>query len=251
MNIVPSNQQSEQSPFDAIRHEDEQGNEYWTATELLALLGYKTWKRQKETVERAIISCQNNKADSALHFVEVVQMAQIGDSEAYREVIRDYKLSRYGAYLTAMNGDPRKPKVAAAQSYFAVKTHESETQIPALLQHIQSQGQQLAELKQDMATIKAVLARVLPTETPEADKPHLVVLPPKPEPPKSSLTVEERLFLSDPWKARKDPNWFVKSGFARAAAENKQYEKDVEAWKEECRRIVAQARVKGDCQIIS
>ncbi|NEP58447.1 MAG: hypothetical protein F6K31_15765 [Symploca sp. SIO2G7] len=127
MNIVPNNQQSEQSPFEAIRHKDEQGHEFWLATELLALLEYKTWKRQKETVERAIISCQNNKADGTLHFVEVVQMAQIGDSAAYRKVVRDYRLSRYGAYLTAMNGDPRKTKVAAAQGYFAVKTHEAET----------------------------------------------------------------------------------------------------------------------------
>lgn len=37
---------------------------------------------------------------------------------AKREV-EDYHLTRYGAYLTVMNGDPNKPEIAAAQHYFA------------------------------------------------------------------------------------------------------------------------------------
>jgi DNA-damage-inducible protein D len=31
----------------------------------------------------------------------------------------DYLVTRYAAYLIAMNGDPRKPEVAAAQHYFS------------------------------------------------------------------------------------------------------------------------------------
>jgi len=32
------------SPFDAIRHADEYGNEYWSARELYKILGYTEWR---------------------------------------------------------------------------------------------------------------------------------------------------------------------------------------------------------------
>jgi hypothetical protein len=139
---------NDQSPFDSIRRFDERGKEYWFATELLTLLGYKSWKRQKETVERAILSATNSGQDTDLHFDTVVQMARIGDSNAFREVVRDFKLTRYASYLTAQNGDPRKPEIAAAQSYFAIKTREAEIIIP-------QQSAQLKELELRLALAEA------------------------------------------------------------------------------------------------
>lgn len=131
--LILAAQSNSNSPFDGIRRIDENGTEYWLATELLTILGYKSKKRQLETVERAIVSCLNQGLERLDHFAEVVQMAQIGGSSAERPVLTDYKLTRLACYLTAMNGDPRKPEVAAAQSYFALKTREAETTVPTRL----------------------------------------------------------------------------------------------------------------------
>ena len=51
-------------------------------------------------------------------------MVEIG-SRAKRSV-QDYYLSRLACYLIAMNGDSRKPEIAAAQNYFAVATRAHE-----------------------------------------------------------------------------------------------------------------------------
>lgn len=113
------------SPFDQIRHEDEQG-EHWTARELMVPLGYDQWRRFEDAVERARRSAENVGANVTRHFFKIVDIdgADKINDLGYRQ--RDYRLTRYAAYLIAMNGDPRKKEIAEAQTYFAVKAREAE-----------------------------------------------------------------------------------------------------------------------------
>ncbi|MGL4947081.1 MAG: BRO family protein [Cetobacterium sp.] len=117
---------SNQSPFDSIRREDADG-EYWLARELMPLLGYLKWERFNDTVKRASKACENSQNVVAEHFFPIA-----GINPNSKKPYFDWRLSRYACYLIAMNGDPDKLEVAAAQSYFAIKTREAEVAIPAL-----------------------------------------------------------------------------------------------------------------------
>ena len=110
--------------FEDIKHLDEQGNEYWTARELIPVLEYNEYRFFKKVIDKAIDACKSSNIKASDHFVHVHDMVALG-SGAERK-IEDFHLSRYACYLIAMNGDPRKRAVALAQTYFAVKTRQQE-----------------------------------------------------------------------------------------------------------------------------
>lgn len=112
------------SPFDAIRHIDEQGNEYWSARELYKLLGYSRWEKFQKSIEEAQVACDNSKQVVSDHFHLKVKMVGIG-SKAKRPT-EDYHLTRYACYLIVQNADPSKPIVALGQTYFAYQTRRQE-----------------------------------------------------------------------------------------------------------------------------
>jgi len=114
---------SASSPFDRIRHVDPEG-EYWLAREMPAHLGYSRWEYMDKVIGRAKSACRNNGHAIEDHFREVPKLVEAG-SGAIRSLV-DCRLSRYACYLVAMNGDPDKPEVAAAQSYFVVMTRAAE-----------------------------------------------------------------------------------------------------------------------------
>lgn len=120
------------SPFDAIRHLTSAGREYWSARELMPLLGYDSWRRFADAVGRAKIAARNSGYEVTWHFASAVKLA--GDRpQGGGNAAENYHLSRYACYLVALNGDPRKPEIAAAQTYFVIKTREAEVvqhQIP-------------------------------------------------------------------------------------------------------------------------
>jgi hypothetical protein len=84
----------------------------------MPLLVYKQWERFDDALDRAKAPCQNSGKQITDHVLHAQQMIHLGKG-AVREVV-EYHLSRFGAYLVAMNGDPREPEIAAAQQYFAV-----------------------------------------------------------------------------------------------------------------------------------
>lgn len=109
--------------FEQHAHERD-GVEFWHARELQQLLGYTTWRRFEETIERAKTACATAGQAVEDHFADAGKMVDVG-SGASRE-INDLALTRYACYLIAQNGDPRKDAIAFAQTYFAVQTRKQE-----------------------------------------------------------------------------------------------------------------------------
>ncbi|MGA5869285.1 hypothetical protein [Streptomyces cinereoruber] len=107
------------SPFDAIRQDGPEG-ERWSARDLQPLMGYARWNDFQRAIERAVSSAANTGHDVDLLF------RASPEKETGGRPRMNYQLSRMAAYLVAMNGDPNKPEVAAAQAYFAAMTRQAE-----------------------------------------------------------------------------------------------------------------------------
>lgn len=153
------------SPFDTIRQVCEDGAEYWSARDLMPLLGYQEWRKFEGAIERAITSATAQGVSIEGNFVGTDKV-----SGTRGPAQKDYLLSRFASYLVAMNGDPRKEEVAAAQAYFAVRTREAETKPSKQLTGPELMAYALIEAQK---TIEAATARAEAAEAQiEADKPH-------------------------------------------------------------------------------
>ncbi len=112
------------SPFDAIRHYDKNGNEYWSARDLCKLLGYSTWQKFQSAIEQAKMACENSRQATLDHFNLQVNLITAG--KGAKKPKEDYHLTRYACYLVALNADPTKEIVAQAKTYFAIQTRRQE-----------------------------------------------------------------------------------------------------------------------------
>ena len=85
------------SPFDAIRKFRDNGSEFWNARELMPLLGYKTWQKFSDAINRAIAACENAQNQVSEHFLPTsVNIKLVGRPQ------ENYELSRFSCYLIAM-----------------------------------------------------------------------------------------------------------------------------------------------------
>lgn len=100
------------------------GIECWSARELQELFAYTKWDNFLNVIEKAKKACEQAGEAVADHFAGTGKMVVLG-SGAERE-IDDIALTRYACYLVAQNGDPAKPSIAFAQTYFAVQTRKQE-----------------------------------------------------------------------------------------------------------------------------
>lgn len=119
-----SEYQTTMKRLEEMKHTTSSGIEFWLAREVQAVLAYGAWRDFTNVIDRAAASLANNDADPSQHIVLTHKLVGIG-SGAKRQA-EDYFLSRAACYLIAMNGDPTKPEIAAAQAYFAIQTRKME-----------------------------------------------------------------------------------------------------------------------------
>ena len=111
-----------QNNLESIRRvtQDENPMEFWSARDLMPMLGYSTWRQFAEAIERAKDACKISNQSIEIHFLPAPAKSSGGRPQ------EDFFLTRYACYLIAQNGDPRKPQIALAQTYFATQTRKQE-----------------------------------------------------------------------------------------------------------------------------
>src|SRR3989338_4361733 len=94
--------------------------EFWSARDLMPMLGYVKWQKFTEAIERAKESIKVSNQAVEENFLPAPVKSSGG------RPMEDYFLTRQACYLIAQNGDPRKPQIALAQTYFATQTRKQE-----------------------------------------------------------------------------------------------------------------------------
>ncbi|WP_405964805.1 hypothetical protein OG713_34720 [Streptomyces sp. NBC_00723] len=146
---------NEPSQFDSIRQDGPDG-EYWSARSLQPLMGYARWNDFQRALDRAMAAASNTGQEVDTLFRRSPEKGTGGRPRM------DYQLARFAAYLVAMNGDPNKPEVASAQSYFAAMTRRAEVAPTPLPKEITAAAGPLPYKEQAEVVVLFAQAGVLP-----------------------------------------------------------------------------------------
>lgn len=133
------------------KHISKSGSEFWFAKEIMRILGYEKWQNFENVIQRAADSMRANAVDPSHHITETSKQMASGNGAI--QSVKDFFLSRGACYLIAMNGDPSKSQIAAAQSYFAVQTRAREVE-----QYLSADEKRLEEREKVTASFKAASA---------------------------------------------------------------------------------------------
>lgn len=100
--LFPFHFDTDRSAFEDLGKQN--GVTHWEEDILRDALGYQDAQSFRKVIAKAITACCSLNIEQAENFI-------FKDGKYY--------LNRFACYLVAMNGDPKKPQVAAAQVYFA------------------------------------------------------------------------------------------------------------------------------------
>lgn len=115
------------------------GGVFWSAREFMVMLGYESFAAFEQAINRAIAACTTLRIPVYDNFQQIESTLEDGTKGA------DFKLSRFACYLVAINGDPRKDGVAAAQAYFATLAEAAQQYMQA------AQGMERVLIRDDLS----------------------------------------------------------------------------------------------------
>jgi DNA-damage-inducible protein D len=100
------------------------GGHYWMARDLQEILGYQSFESFERVILKARMACESAGVEPDDQFRQTTEKVLIGSGAERNR--GDWFLTRYACYLIAMNGEPAKPQVGFAQTYFAIQTRKQE-----------------------------------------------------------------------------------------------------------------------------